>query len=84
MKYIKKFDFAQKRGVRDAISQKGLLEFFQNLYQIEAFRSPGDVELSEFTGMDLALDMNCAQSFISSRKGKRRYHAATVANSVNL
>ena len=49
-------------GVRDAISEKGLLEFFQNLHQIEGFRSRGDVELSEFTGMDLALEMNCAVS----------------------
>ena len=58
----KKLNFAQKRGVRVAISQKGLLGILQNLHQIEAFRSPGHEELSEFTGMDLTLEMNCVRS----------------------
>ena len=58
----KKLNFAQKRGVRVAISQKGHLGISQNVHQIEAFRPPGYEELSEFTGMDLTIEMNCAVS----------------------
>ena len=52
--------FVQKRGVRGVISQKGRLEILQDVLQIEAFRTPDHVELTEFMAIDFDLLQNCA------------------------
>ena len=55
----KKINFVQKRGVRGVISQKERLEILQDVHQIEAFRTPDHVELTEFMAIDLDLLQNC-------------------------
>ena len=58
----KKLYFAQKRGVRVAISQNQRMEILWNMRQIDAFGSPGHVELSNITGQTVTPKMNCAWS----------------------
>ena len=44
---MKKKYFAPKRGVRGVISQKERLKMLRDVHQIEAFRTPDHVELTE-------------------------------------
>ena len=56
----KKNNFGQKRGVRGVISLKQHLEILQDIHQIQAFRSPGHVQLSDFTEMKMTFEESCA------------------------
>ena len=61
MKYMEKNYFVPKRGVRGDISQKERLEPLQDVPQIEAFRTPVHVELTDFTEFVSDLLQNCAE-----------------------
>ena len=62
--------FVQKRGVRGVISQKGRLEILRDVHQIEAFRTPDHVELTELMAIDFDLLQNCAREVKWARENK--------------
>ena len=47
-------------GVRGAISQKAHYQILKNSHQIEAFTSPGNIKLADFTEMKMTLLEGCA------------------------
>ena len=57
---MKKINFDPKKGVRGAISQKRHLRILHDIPQIDAFRIPGHVELSEFMEVEMTSLVNCA------------------------
>ena len=48
-------------GVRGAISQKAHYQILKNSHQIEAFTSPGNIKLADFTEMKMTLLEGCAK-----------------------
>ena len=48
-----------KKWVSGVSSQKGRLGILLDVHQIEAFRTPDHVELTELTGIDFDLVQNC-------------------------
>ena len=46
-------------GVRGAISQKAHYQILKNSHQIEAFTSPGNIKLADFTEMKITFLEGC-------------------------